>query len=100
MLGDLKETYASDGSSQGSVSLILTIHQRYRHLRFSFLGMGVFSRLSGGNIVLSRYVGRNTVVNVPFLSEMVENPFQISYNSIGARKDSISRIVAIGITMF
>ena len=42
--------------------------------------------LSGGNIVLSRYVGRNTVVNVPFLSEMVENPFQISYNSIGARK--------------
>ena len=28
-----------------------------------------------GNIVLSRYVGRNTVVNVPFLSEVVENPF-------------------------
>ena len=87
MLGSLKETYASDGSSQGSVSFNINNTSAVQTLEVQFSPEWAYSTaLSGGNIVLSRYVGRNTVVNVPFLSEMVENPFQISYNSIGARK--------------
>lgn len=89
MLGSLKETYASDGSSQGSVSFNINNTSAVQTLEVQFSPEWAYSTaLSGGNIVLSRYVGRNTVVNVPFLSEMVENPFQISYNSIGARKRS------------
>lgn len=87
MLGSMQETYASDGSSQGSVSFNINNASAVQTLEVQFSPEWAYSTaLSGGNIVLSRYVGRNTVVNVPFLSEMVENPFQISYNSIGARK--------------
>lgn len=68
MLGSLKETYASDGSSQGSVSFNINNTSAVQTLEVQFSPEWAYSTaLSGGNIVLSRYVGRNTVVNMPFI---------------------------------
>lgn len=66
MLGSMQETYASDGSSQGSVSFNINNASAVQTLEVQFSPEWAYSTaLSGGNIVLSRYVGRNTVVNVP-----------------------------------
>ena len=66
MLGSMQETYASDGSSQGSVSFNINNASAVQTLEVQFSPEWAYSTaLSGGNIVLSQYVGRNTVVNVP-----------------------------------
>ncbi|MEI3047795.1 MAG: hypothetical protein V8T65_06845 [Roseburia inulinivorans] len=75
MLGSLKETYASDGSSQGSVSFNINNTSAVQTLEVQFSPEWAYSPPCPVEYFLSRYVGRNTVVNGPFLSEVVENPF-------------------------
>ena len=87
MLGSLKETYASDGSSQGSVSFNINNTSAVQTLEVQFSPEWAYSTaLSGGNIVFitvcrEKYSGKRA-----FFIRNGRKPVSISYNSIGARK--------------